>query len=871
MPETRPSALINTVYGAFVRRLGGWIPVSDLIALLAELDVGSQAVRSAISRLKKGGTLVQERRATGTGYRLSPAVGPVFDEGDRRIFGSLEPARLADGWVIAIFSVPESERAHRHQLRSRLSWLGFGNASPGVWLAPARLLPDAELMLRRLGLSDYVHLFTGEYAAFAELREAVSGWWDFPAIEHQYAEFADIHRPLAQRLGADPDPAAAFRAYVPMLTQWRRLPYLDPGLPTELLPADWNAVVARRVFAELHQLLAVPSLRYVEQVAGAPTGPAVENLAAVDQPPGTGRVRRGLPRPAPPRCSEQPHPPEIRTEQGVPAVMPPAMPHADLVPPADLVLRAAAVHTLVPGQAPQRALAVKGGRIAALAPDPAGLDDWIGLGTAVLDQPAATVLPAFDDTHTHLILAADSVHDVPVHRARDLAGFLKLIRLRAATTPPGEWIRTTINWQEFNLAERRLPTMAELDAAAAEHPVLVKRGAYNVVLNSAALRLTGLGPDTPDPAGGRIERAADGSLTGRLIGSAAARAEALLPRPDLVARIEDLHAASRAYAATGIGTVRDCMVPLADLPVLRAAREAGALAVRVRALVSAIGLNSVAQVQELLAGMESWQGADDDQLSVWGVKFGIDGGIEAGALEQPYAGRDCYCGSLNWEPEALVEAVDAVVRRGWRVGSHAWGDRGLRVLLDVYEEVLRRHPDLPAGTLVIEHGGLARPEQRTRAIELGLPVTVQHPLLHDAAGAQIREWGAERVADLFPLREWLDEGALLTAGSDFPVGPFGAMTSVWGMTTRQTLAGVQGPGHAITRPEAFALHTVNAARLTGESVTRGTLAPGRFADLTLWPADPLRCPDLELATLLPDLTLIGGRAVHDPHGLLASP
>ncbi|MDH6120395.1 PaaX family transcriptional regulator C-terminal domain-containing protein [Kitasatospora sp. GAS204B] len=268
MSETRPSALISTVYGAFVRRLGGWIPVSDLIALMAELDVGSQAVRSAISRLKKAGTLVQERREAGTGYRLSPAMGPVFDEGDRRIFGSLEPARLADGWVIALFSVPESERAHRHQLRSRLSWLGFGNAAPGVWLAPARLLPDAELMLRRTGLSAYVHLFTGGYAAFAELREAVSGWWDFPAIEAQYAEFDEAHRPLAARLGPVPDPAAAFRAYLPMLTQWRRLPYLDPGLPPELLPADWNAAAARRVFAELHALLAEPSLRHVERVTG---------------------------------------------------------------------------------------------------------------------------------------------------------------------------------------------------------------------------------------------------------------------------------------------------------------------------------------------------------------------------------------------------------------------------------------------------------------------------------------------------------------------------------------------------------------------------------------------------------------------------
>ncbi|MFJ4671377.1 PaaX family transcriptional regulator [Kitasatospora purpeofusca] len=278
----RPSSLIHTVYGEFVRRLGGWISIADLIALMAELDVDAPAVRSAISRLKKAGTLLQERGdGSGTGYRLSPAMGPVFEEGDRRIFRSLEPAELADGWVVAVFSVPESERAHRHTLRSRLSWLGFGNAAPGVWLAPARVLPDARRLLERLGLDAYVHLFlSAEYAGFTDLRTAVAAWWDFPAIEGQYAAFTDTWRPVLAARGSDPgsgpdvpdpDPAEAFRDYVPMLTQWRRLPYLDPGLPAPLLPPDWNAVAARAVFTGLHTLLAGPSLRHVEEVTGLVT------------------------------------------------------------------------------------------------------------------------------------------------------------------------------------------------------------------------------------------------------------------------------------------------------------------------------------------------------------------------------------------------------------------------------------------------------------------------------------------------------------------------------------------------------------------------------------------------------------------------
>ncbi|WP_282692249.1 amidohydrolase [Streptomyces sp. CC208A] len=538
-------------------------------------------------------------------------------------------------------------------------------------------------------------------------------------------------------------------------------------------------------------------------------------------------------------------------------------------PPADLLIRAAVVHTLEPGQGPQRAVAVRGGRIIALAPAPDGLDHVTGPVTEVVDEPGAAVLPAFDDTHTHLILAAYSVHDVPVHHARTIPEFLGLIRERAATTPPGEWIRTTTNWQELDLAEQRLPTAEELDRATTDHPVLVKRGGHNDVLNSHALRLAGITADTPQPEGGIIERDEEGRLTGRLIDKAMALAERLLPRPDLDGRIDGLRHASRDYAATGIGTVRDCMVPVEDLEVLRAAREAGALAVRVRALVSGFGVRTPAGIDGLLDRMEPWRHTDDAWLRVWGVKFGIDGGIEAGALDEPYADRPCYHGHLLWEPDALADAVDRVVRRGWRVGVHAWGDRGLRTLLDVYETVLRRRPGLPQGTLVIEHGGLARPDQRARAVRLGIPVTVQHPLLHDAAAAQIRAWGADRVRDLFPLREWIDEGALLTAGSDFPVGPYGAMTSVWGMTTRQTVAGARGPEHAIRRDEAVALHTSHAARLLGEYDDRGGLAPGKLADLTLWPTDPMTCPVEELAALRPTLTVVGGRTVHDSRGRAA--
>ncbi|MGF6885128.1 putative amidohydrolase YtcJ [Nocardia sp. GAS34] len=499
-----------------------------------------------------------------------------------------------------------------------------------------------------------------------------------------------------------------------------------------------------------------------------------------------------------------------------------------------------------------------------MSDDPKGLDDLAGTDTEILDLPGSTVLPSFDDTHTHLIFAAHGAHDVPVHEARTITEFLDLIRQRAAVTPAGQWIRTTTNWQELNLAERRMPTADELDRATDRHPVLVKRGGHNDVVNNVALRLAGITTDTPVPPGGVIGRESDGRLSGRLIDSAMPLVEQFVPEEDGTQRIDGLRLASHAYAATGIGTVRDCAVSFADYDLLRATRDQAMLGTRVRALIAGFGLTTATLLDEALDRMEELRYSADPWLQVWGMKFGIDGGLEAGATEEPYACDHSYSGALLWEPDGLVDAVNTVVRRGWRVGTHAYGDRAVRILLDVYERVLQDNPGLAPHSLVIEHGGLAGPEQRARAVALGIPVTIQQPLLHDTAEVEREYWGPERVADLFPARGWLDQGALVTGGSDFPVGQFGAMRSVWGMMTRETVIGVQGPHHSITYDEAVALHTTNAARLMREENLRGTVSPGRLADLTIWDRDPAAGPAESLRDLQPSHTILGGHLVHSP-------
>ncbi|WP_455351986.1 PaaX family transcriptional regulator [Streptomyces sp. SYSU K217416] len=252
-----PRSLIVTYYGAYGRESAGSVPVAALVRLLGAVGVDAPSVRSSVSRLKRRGFLVPGRTEEGAaGYALSAEARQLLDDGDRRIYEPPAP-RLDDGWVLAIFSVPEQERHKRHLLRSRLARLGFGTAAPGVWIAPARLYDETRHTLERLHLDPYVDLFRGDHLGFAPTAEAVARWWDLTAIAKQHEQFLDLHEPVlrAWQAGRAVTPQDAYRDYLRALDSWRQLPYADPGLPAELLPAGWPGGRSAAVFGELHARL----------------------------------------------------------------------------------------------------------------------------------------------------------------------------------------------------------------------------------------------------------------------------------------------------------------------------------------------------------------------------------------------------------------------------------------------------------------------------------------------------------------------------------------------------------------------------------------------------------------------------------------
>lgn len=263
----QPRSLIVTIYGLYAREEAGWISVAALIRLMAELGVDEPAVRSSISRLKRRQLLEPGRVDGAAGYRLSDAARDILGEGDHRIFRR-PTARIEEGWLLAVFSVPESERQKRHILRSRLEGLGFGTAAAGVWVAPAHLYNDTRRTLERHGLTDYVDIFRSDYLAFGDLTSAVTSWWDLDVLRELYDDFLQSHGPVLSRWRRRRSAvgAAAFADYVSALTQWRRLPYLDPGLPAELLPTNWHGRQAADLFFALQDLLAEPAARHVHVV-----------------------------------------------------------------------------------------------------------------------------------------------------------------------------------------------------------------------------------------------------------------------------------------------------------------------------------------------------------------------------------------------------------------------------------------------------------------------------------------------------------------------------------------------------------------------------------------------------------------------------
>ncbi|HMM83019.1 MAG TPA: PaaX family transcriptional regulator C-terminal domain-containing protein [Terrimesophilobacter sp.] len=260
--DSRPgsaTSVLRTIIGCYLRGLGGWISTAELIRLMDAVGIPSSHARTAVSRVKSKGLLLPETVNRQPGYRLNPASLPMLERGDRMIFGSRQQ-RDGGPWCLVSFTVPESQRAARHQLRKRLAWIGCGKVSTGLWIGPTALTDEVEEILAELELRPCATVFiTDTPQPHGSLSAAVARWWDLDAI-------ATLHRRFLRAFGdygpAD-DPVRAFANYVTMLDRWRVIAYLDPGLQPAVLPANWPGFGSAELFDRLNWELAADADRFV--------------------------------------------------------------------------------------------------------------------------------------------------------------------------------------------------------------------------------------------------------------------------------------------------------------------------------------------------------------------------------------------------------------------------------------------------------------------------------------------------------------------------------------------------------------------------------------------------------------------------------
>jgi len=268
------ASLLRSFIGVHLRRIGGWIAVGDLVELIGHAGVTDNSTRSALSRLKGKGLLVSESRGGRPGHRLDDDAVAMLERGDRRIYGYRQ-MRAGDDWMLVLFSVPESDRHLRHQLRSALTWMGSGMVASGTWIAPGHLLGETRAVLAERGLLGYVTtMVTRDVQPPTPMRSAVHEWWDLASLRARYGDFLQIADPIADRWldtavrrDAESD-RTAFVDHLVLVDHWRDIPYLDPGLPSALMPADWPGPRAVALFGDLHALLNPAAARHVAAVIG---------------------------------------------------------------------------------------------------------------------------------------------------------------------------------------------------------------------------------------------------------------------------------------------------------------------------------------------------------------------------------------------------------------------------------------------------------------------------------------------------------------------------------------------------------------------------------------------------------------------------
>jgi predicted amidohydrolase YtcJ len=527
-------------------------------------------------------------------------------------------------------------------------------------------------------------------------------------------------------------------------------------------------------------------------------------------------------------------------------------------PRADTVLVNGHVVTVDARFSIAEAVAIAGGKFTAVGSNTA-IRALAGPSTRVIDLHGQTVIPGLADGHLH---DAGGGPGVDLSRARSIADLLAAIAARVRTSQPGDLIVTNSDWHEAQLAEHRLPYRADLDRVAPKNPVVVVRGGHEYILNSAALAKWRITKGTPDVPGGRITRGDDGELNGELVDRARSLVQ-LPPAPPLT--IDALAEQHRKLNAAGLTSIRYPGASVEQYRLLQEMARRGLLTIRVSQLLR-LPADDGAKMRAAIEASGVKPDEGDEWVRIGGMKLGVDGGFEGGWMREPYAEPWGEHGSFRGVNTMRADAYTSVVRElnrlGWRVATHAVGDAAIDEVLAAYEAA-NADRSIAERRWTIEHGFIARADQFPRMKALDLVISAQNHL-YLAGPSLVKYWGPERAALTTPLRAYLDRGFIVAGGTDSAVVPYPPLWVIYHFVTRDTISGgVLGADQRVSREEALRVETINNAFLTFEERLKGSIEPGKLADLVVLPADLLTCPPKLIEQMAVSMTMVGGRVVFE--------
>lgn len=479
-----------------------------------------------------------------------------------------------------------------------------------------------------------------------------------------------------------------------------------------------------------------------------------------------------------------------------------------------------------------------------------------------IDAQGKTLLPGLIDAHGHVFELGEIASGVDLFGATSLGGAVRAVAEFSRTHPKNAWI-VGYGWNQEVWKLGRFPTAAELDAVVNDRPVLLHRvDAHASWVNTKALEMAGINKDTPDPAGGKIERDANGKPTGVLVDSAMELVNKVVPLPTPAQARGTLDNALAALAKAGLTSVHDAGIKVAQDDLYRDYADHGKLTTRVYAMIG----DTAGDFDEL-AKEGPLKSYANDVYALAAVKLYSDGalGSRGAALMSPYSDMPSTKGLLFYPNDEMLSKMNKAMKAGYQVNIHAIGDAGNRQILDAYAQLIPKYNNAPLRHR-IEHAQVVALDDIPRFKKLGVIPSMQPTHATSDQNMAEHRVGPERIKGAYAWRTFLDQGSKIACGSDFPVESPNPFEGLHAAVTRQNNAGVPAGGwyknQAMTMNEAFRCFTLDAAYAANQENVIGSLEPGKWADFILIDRDIFKVAPEQIGKTVVLQTWMGGKRVY---------